>query len=150
MNFSGDGKMPTLKFTTLWDNHPGPGSMPCDVQFKDQCAIRMGASLLKSGVAMSTFTGVRCWSNLKHSPKHILRAEELANWLAKQKALVGTPSKRKKANSSHYQGKKGIVFIKDGWKGGGDHIDLWSGHAMRTGRTEWFELGWEVWFWPLD
>ena len=142
--------MATLKWKTVWDNHPYPVS-PCDTGlFGNQCAIRMGVALAKSGVNLASFTGARCWSNLKHSPKHILRAQELADWLAKQKAIVGKASKRKKVTSADYIGKTGIVFFKDGWASGGDHIDVWDGHALKAGRPEYFALGKEIWFWALS
>jgi hypothetical protein len=110
----------------------------------------MGVALTKSGVNLASFTGARCWPNLKHSPRHVLRAQELANWLVKQTALVGTVSKRKKAKSADYAGKKGIVFFQDGWTGGVDHIDVWDGHALKAGRPEYFALGKEIWFWQLS
>ncbi len=75
-----------VKFDTLWDNHPTVDSIlddvPCKTNgsraFDNQCAIRLGVSLEKSGVDTRSFKGVRCWHN--HGTGHILRAEELANW----------------------------------------------------------------------
>ncbi|BFM15697.1 hypothetical protein R50073_18800 [Maricurvus nonylphenolicus] len=74
-----------MKFNDLWENHPTVESLiddaPCKVNgkraFENQCAIRMGQALVKSGVNLTSFKGARCWH--KHSPAHILRAEELQN-----------------------------------------------------------------------
>lgn len=145
--------MSTILFQTLWDNHPGPDSTPCDIAtFPNQCAIRMGIALEKSHVDTSSFDtmfpGRRCYPGFKHSPRHILAAQELANWLEKQVALVGKPEKKKGVNSGDYGGKKGIVFIQNGW-GPTDHIDLWDGLEMKAGQASYFALGQAIWFWPL-
>ena len=76
--------MALLGFRELWDNHPYPQS-PCDSYFVNQCAIRMGVALEQTGL---TITGVaRCW--FRHTPHHILRAQELANALVKLTEHVG-------------------------------------------------------------
>jgi Type VI secretion system (T6SS), amidase effector protein 4 len=64
-----------LIFNELWLNHPGRNRRPCN--FTNQCAIRMGIALQKTNVNMSTFKGAKCWHG--HEPKHILRAQELAD-----------------------------------------------------------------------
>jgi len=110
----------------------------------------MGIALAGAGANLSSFAGARCYPSLKHSPRHILRAEELANWLVGQKQLVGPVSKRKKVTSADFAGKAGIVFIKDGWAAGGDHIDIWDGMSMRGGMLDYFAKGKEVWFWRLS
>lgn len=139
--------MPLLDWRAVWDNHPYP-ERPCDDSFQNQCAIRMGEALRGAEVPLSTFDGSDCWFG--HNPRHILRAEELANWLATREDLVGEVSKRRDTTFNDYMGRPGIVFIKDGWPGGGDHIDIWDGERLRGGLLEWFELGWEVWFWDLS
>lgn len=140
--------MAKVSFQKLWDNHPYPNS-PCDTKlFTNQCAIRMGIALESSGVNTSSFNGLRCYPFLKHSPKHILRAQELANWLKKQKHIVGDVKSYKKATSVDFAAKKGIVFIKNGW-GATDHIDVWDGVRMKGGSSIYFSLGQEVWFWEL-
>ncbi|WP_411751996.1 type VI secretion system amidase effector protein Tae4 [Serratia sp. (in: enterobacteria)] len=138
-----------LSFTQLWNNHPYPDS-PCDSTFINQCAIRMGVALEKSGINIHTFHGAKCYQNFKHSPRHILRAQELANWLLSRQDLVGKVAKKKKVSQNDYIGKKGIVFIKDGW-GSTDHIDVWDGSKMlmKGGSPDYFTLGTEVWFWEL-
>jgi len=66
-------------FSNLWLNHPYPKS-PCDKEtFSNQCAIRMGVALEKSGVDTSSFDVMypnrRCYPGLKYSPRHILAAK---------------------------------------------------------------------------
>lgn len=145
--------MPKILFKPLWDNHPGRDVKPCDgAAFPNQCAIRMGVALEKSHVNTSSFDTMypkrRCYPGVHHSPRHILAAQELANWLETQVPLVGKPEKRKNVNSGDYSGKKGIVFIQNGW-GPTDHIDLWNGIAMRAGGAEYFAIGEAIWFWEL-
>ena len=133
-----------VNFSTLWSNHPGRSSRPCN--FDNQCAIRMGLALQNSKVNMSSFRGARCW--FKHKPRHILRAQELADWISRKPGYFGVKQVHKGVSSSDFIGKKGIVFIKDGW-GPTDHIDLWDGAIMKGGSPDYFEKGKEVWFWKL-
>src|SRR5687767_6034542 len=115
-----------LDAQSVWDSHPYPDS-PCDTTyFKNQCAIRMSVALRGAGADLKTFQGAKCYPALKHSPKHVLRAQELANWLAGQTNLVGQVKKFKNVTHIDFVGRKGIVFIKDGW-GPTDHIDIWDG-----------------------
>jgi hypothetical protein len=142
--------MPRISFKELWDNHPYPNN-PCDTtHFTNQCAIRMGVALDKSGVNMDSFNGAKCYPGFKHNPKHILRAQELANWLKNQKAIVGKVKTYRNVTSADFKKKKGIVFIKNGW-GATDHIDVWDGKKMKMkgGSPSYFSLGKEVWFWEL-
>jgi hypothetical protein len=136
--------MGLLTFNELWKNHPYPDS-PCDSSFVNQCAIRMGVALEASGL---TVTGVtKCW--FKHTPRHILRAQELANALTKLGAYVGAVEKHTKpVTSADFANRKGIAFIMDGW-GSTDHIDLWDGVRLKGGDTSYFGLGKQVWFWSL-
>ena len=144
-----------LSFKTLWDNHPyikDAGKPPCTddkgkPHFENQCAIRMGIALDRAGKSLKSFRGTRCWHGHKN---HILRAEELANWLHAQKKDVGTRTVTKKAAHTQFSGKKGIVFFKDGWPRGGDHIDVWNGTQLAGGLNSYFVRATEVWFWKLD
>ncbi|WP_102795389.1 type VI secretion system amidase effector protein Tae4 [Bowmanella denitrificans] len=139
-----------MKFEELWNNHPTIKSSwfdddaPCIVDgeraFENQCAIRMGVCLTESGVDLSSFTGARCWHN--HNPSHILRAQELGDWLRSS----ASPFKRYEefdasAGFSNIGGKKGIIFFKNYYGPGnqGDHIDLWNGSRLTSLRT-WFEF----------
>lgn len=141
--------MATVSFEKLWNNHPYPDT-PCSTKyFKDQCAIRMGVALRGAAVDLSDFRGAKCYPGLKHEPKHILRAEELANWIAGKTTLFGERVVSKKVTHTDYFGKKGIIFIKDGW-GSGDHIDVWDGKNLKGGDTAWFARGKQVWYWELQ
>lgn len=132
-----------------WDNHPYP-DFPCDqALFENQCAIRMSVVLRGAGLSTASFSGAKCYPGLKHSPKHILRAQELANWLVRQTARVGVAKKHTKTvTSADFCGKKGLVFIKGGW-GPTDHIDVWNGSALKGGSLDYFSRGKEAWCWEL-
>ena len=134
----------TASFDLLWLNHPYPGS-PCAAEFPNQCAIRMGVALERSGVDMSSFPGARCWHG--HRPGHILRAQELADWLSIQGIFGPRTVFRKQRDLGD---KRGIVFVQNGW-GSTDHIDLWDGPngAMRAGSPDYLERGNAIWLWIL-
>jgi hypothetical protein len=133
-----------ITFEKLWEHHPGLALSPCS--FPNQCAIRMGVALAECKADLSSFKGTRCWEK-GHTPKHILRAQELADWMAKNQALFGERKayKRKKDSPkmSDFVGKRGIIFIKDGW-GSTDHIDLWDGYSMKAGDSSYFSKGIEI------
>ena len=135
----------SVGFVTLWENHPGKYARPCN--FDNQCAIRMGIALEKSGVDLSTYKGARCWYD-EH--KHILRAQELANWISRQNDLFGIKEEHKNVTYEDFIDRNGIVFIQDGW-GATDHIDLWNGNRriMKGGGSDYFSKGRAVWFWEL-
>lgn len=143
-----------VRFENLWKNHPGKGVFPCNkAVHQNQCAIRMSVTLDKSGVDISSFSGVKCWERHEDEFRHILRAQELADWIDKHPEIFGNAVKlsRKKfpkMNSKSFR-HTGIVFIKDGWLGGVDHIDLWNGIELKAGTNDYFEKGVEIWFWVL-
>jgi len=147
----------SVKFHTLWASHPmNKGNInPCTtdgkVNFENQCAIRMSVCLKNSGISLKSFSGAKCYPGHKHHQEHILRAEELAAWLEKKKAIFGKPTKKKKVKSSEYKGRKGIILLKNFWGTGnqGDHIDLWNGKMMTRGAPSYFSSSQEVWFWEL-
>ncbi|MEN3749625.1 type VI secretion system amidase effector protein Tae4 [Sphingomonas sp. HF-S3] len=141
--------MPTITWLKIWNAHPYPNS-PCDtVAFPNQCAIRMSVALTGAGINLSSFHGAKCYPNMGHDRRHILRAQELADWIALRPTTFGTVGKRKNVTASDYASKPGIVFIQNGW-GPTDHIDIWNGVLMKGGSPEYFALGKEVWFWPLS
>ncbi|CAM4441740.1 hypothetical protein SHLI107390_17630 [Shewanella livingstonensis] len=74
-----------MQFNKLWVNHPYPSNPYDKTLFANQCAIRMGVSLEASGIDISSFDKMypqrRCYPGLKHTPRHILAAQELANWI---------------------------------------------------------------------
>lgn len=109
----------------------------------------MGIALADAGLDLSSFDGVRCWSG--HSPGHILRAEELAIWLASQSEVGRFVRYSHRKSAADFQGRRGIIFIKDGW-GAGDHIDPWDGihtKKMLAGEPSWIAKGRQIWFWSL-
>ncbi|MCF6255038.1 MAG: type VI secretion system amidase effector protein Tae4 [Gammaproteobacteria bacterium] len=76
-----------VNFVKLWNSHPTVESFiddfPCKKNgkkaFDNQCAIRIGVAFEKTGVNLKSFKGAKCWHS--HKPAHILRAEEIENWL---------------------------------------------------------------------
>jgi hypothetical protein len=107
--------MPTVPWRKIWDAHPYPAS-PCDrVAFTNQCAIRMSVALAGAGVDLSSFRGARCYPGMGHGGSHILRAQELADWIARQHATFGMAGKRKNVTADDYARKPGLVFVQNGW-----------------------------------
>ncbi len=110
-----------LKFDKMWESYPTiqGEKTPCktngNINFDDQCAIRLGSCLATCGVDTSKLVpkSRHCW---QHNTKlgHILAAEELANGLAKYK-IEGIAT-FKKIDPSTFQavlaGKTGIIFSK--------------------------------------
>lgn len=144
-----------VSFAILWSKHPSNRGedAPCKKKddtpaFENQCAIRMGVCLKDGGINLSSFRGARCWFG--HS--HIIRAQELANWLKSQSGQFGKVEIKKKATWADYQNRKGIVFLMNFWGVGnqGDHIDLWDGSRMAHGDLSYFSRAQEVWFWPIS
>ncbi|MEJ2455374.1 MAG: type VI secretion system amidase effector protein Tae4 [Candidatus Thiodiazotropha sp.] len=150
-------------FSKMWDNHP-TGEFPCTESsgkkaYTNQCAIRMGVAFDKAGVSTKTFKGARCWH--EHAPKHILRAEELAEWLKGPFTPFGKVETFEAASGfSRISGRTGVIFFKDyyGSNGQGDHIDLWNGSRL-TKFVSWFDFLFmggshyakaTVWFWPVE
>lgn len=142
-----------ITFQQLWDNHPAitGNDNPCTtngkVNFSNQCAIRVGVSLAKSGVKTYLIPGAtHCWHKHDKSKGHIIRAEELANGL--NKFYIAGLHKMVKVSPGNFSkelsGKKGIIFFKDYWQRtnnekkesfrnrSGDHIDLWNGNKITS------------------
>ncbi|MFL0095637.1 T6SS effector amidase Tae4 family protein [Tenacibaculum maritimum] len=134
-----------VKFITIWNNHPGFANL-CN--FANQCAIRTGATFLKSNINMNTFKGVICWTPEHKKCNHVLRAQELADWMLTQPNKFGNASVKRETTHKDYRNKKGLVFFKDGW-GAMDHIDIWNGSEMKAGSKDYFSKAKEVWFWEL-
>jgi len=140
-------------FGTLWANHPtNQGDLfPCSnggaSNFDNQCAIRLGIALEKSGVSLKSFRGERCWFG--HG--HVLRAQELADWLRHGTVAVGVPEIARNTTYASYSTRAGIVFFRNFWGSGnqGDHIDLWNGSSMPGpgDHHSYFKRSEEVWFW---
>jgi hypothetical protein len=128
--------MRTIKFKDLWDNYPS--DPPCSTKdFKNQCAIRVGAALAKSGVVTTSLVpGSRhCWHH-KHSEGHALAAEELAAGLKKVRIRGISPAIEVPGEGfkSKLAGKKGIVFFKDYWMRNADAPDRPTGDHVPIGQ----------------
>jgi hypothetical protein len=148
-----------ITWDKLWASHPKRSSTPDPCVDKDgkklfhnQCAIRMGVCLHLAGMDLSSFKGERCYPAYKHKPPHVLRAEELAQWL-KTKLGPSRYSRYKRPEpykqlQKQKRGKKGIVFVKDFYEGGGDHIDLWNGSRAIDEYANYVQAT-EVWFWEI-
>ncbi|GAB3536041.1 MULTISPECIES: type VI secretion system amidase effector protein Tae4 [Photobacterium] len=156
------------KFGMIWEAHPSVENFfddfPCtnesgEKAFENQCAIRLGVALEGAGISTKGFRGVRCWHG--HKPGHILRAEELANWLKGPSSPFKQVIEFEASEGfSMIKGKKGIIFFKDyyGPNNQGDHIDLWNGSRL-TRYSSWIEFAMRggrhyskstVWFWPVS
>lgn len=161
-------------FATLWNNHPhvkGDGPLLDKRVYENQCAINLSASLIRSGVSMTSYNGA--WSWQKDKPKYAIRAQELANWLAaggsrlstKVEKLQGPEVFGEVEGKKGIPGRSGIVFFQNYWGAGaqGDHIDLWNGSRL-TDMLSWVRIhmrfrdiglgtdyrkAQSVWFWPL-
>ncbi len=166
------------KFKTIWNNYPDKDEMKkkcfnkqpnSQKPFSDYCAILLSECLIRSGFNLSSARGNRCWSH--SGPKHLLLAEDVANWLAKSPPVgIG---KRESVTPNLFQNKlstrTGIIFFKDYWQRGnesfqarsGDHIDLWnkneitsSGMFVRNileffGRVSDLNKSRDIWFWEI-
>ncbi len=179
-----------VEFKDLWYGHPINESVqtPCIAPkdgnyhgqnalqgfptFANQCAIRMGVALKRSGVRPHQISG--CLTCSAHDPDHMhyIRAHELANALSRAR-LEGVGAREQITGTSTAEfypqlfGRTGIIFIKDYWhrsidKPGrptGDHIDVWNGYrSSAKWLMEWFSwLGYysnyadanEIWFWEV-
>lgn len=167
-----------LDFEVLWKNYPDKNFMKARCQnkqksssapFGNYCAIMLSEALIKTGASTVNAKVKKCWSHT--GMRHILLAEEMANWL--NKSNIGGLGKVEKVDPKKFQDKlgnrTGIVFFKDYWQRGneslngrsGDHIDLWnkseitsSGMFARSvyeffGAVSDFNDSKEVWFWEI-
>lgn len=130
--------MPT--FHQLWINHPnvkGEGPQLDKSQYQNQCAINLYAALQRAGANVKTFNGQLSWQ--KDKPKYAVRAQELANWLARPGMLPGTKVEKFSGKEvfEKIRGKRGIIFFQNYWGPGnqGDHIDLWDGFRLTHPRS---------------
>ncbi len=81
-----------VSFADLWKNHPAnaatPVFQPCRAKdgspgFDNQCVIRLGESLVASGVSLASFSGAFCWHG--HGKRHPLRVEEfMSGWIPRR------------------------------------------------------------------
>jgi hypothetical protein len=143
-----------MHFQDLWDAYPTEHD-PCQktdgTPYHDhQCAIRMGVCLANAGYNLTSCPAMRCWHG--HGRRHIIKSQELANWLVtRTKDLGATLTRRRNVTHNDYTKVKGIVFFQHFWGDNhqGNHIDLWDGKVTRTGASSDFSESEAVWFWEL-
>ena len=155
-----------LDFKELWKNHPAIREEidPCrhlatkEPFFTNQCAIRMGVCLGRSGFDLSLYSGRKCWHH-PESENHTLRVMELIKYL--RGVLPKEILTIKKSSEGHFDyfdfdGLTGIVAFQDFWdtndngKNDGDHIDLWDGDKLAYGDNDYFERSDLVYFWEIE
>jgi hypothetical protein len=166
-----------VSFNQLWANHPTNlgDQFPCRTlgiaNFENQCAIRLGICLKRSGVTPAQLRGAITCNQAALTPHsgddmHYLRARELANAI-RGASIPGIGAAAVLADPSNFaeelNGRKGIIFFNGYWwritdttRPTGDHIDLWNG--WRTSAKMLFPwFGWlggynkssEIWFWEV-
>lgn len=89
---------------------------------------------------MKTFTRTLSWQ--KDRPKHAIRAQVMADWLARPGILQGSVKKFSgKEAFENMAAKTGIVFFQNYWGPSeqGNHIDLWNGFRL-TDWTSWIRI----------
>ena len=141
-----------LTFKQLWNHYPDDDN-PCTTMgksnFANQCAIRVGVALTRSGVSTTTLRGVtHCWQHPKREG-HVLRASELASALMRAQidGLGRAQTLGAKDFKTQLAGKTGIIFFRDYWQRSrdrdgaptGDHIDLWN-QSRLTDWSSWIRV----------
>lgn len=134
-----------ITFETIWGNRTtvnqcvNPNTNTHDKNWENQCAVRLGFTLEKSGVSFKSFKGARC----PYGPKlngMAARAAEVRDWLMTQ-PFEGCP---KPINITGFdwrkkiEGKTGIVYFSGYWHrdtdgpnvNTGNHIDLWNKNTL--------------------
>lgn len=138
--------------------------------YANQCAVRLGVSLKRAGVA--PLRGVATCGAHDPAEMHYINAAGLANaiergnlpGIGKSERITGTEA------AQFYPklfGRTGILYIQDYWhrstdtpgRPTGDHIDVWNGYrSSAKWLMEWFSwLGYysnyagarEIWFWEI-
>ena len=141
-----DKQIAAVPFSRIWDSYPS--DPPCidktgkpPLGWDNQCAVRLGVALARSGVSFASFPlGGRCPVGPSSGPM-IGSAQRVADWL-KTHPFPGCSRPQIIPSGgweSALNGRTGIVFFKDYWRrqgetngaGTGDHIDLWN-RSKRT------------------
>lgn len=135
-----------VSFKELWDKYPSEKINHINTktkkdEFINHCAINISETLYQNGIKLKSFEGVKCYHKCPTGKNiHVIRAQELADWL-KKRPFAGCPKPlelkgnefREKLNN-----RTGIIFFKDYWQRNnetgeirtGDHIDLWDGKGI--------------------
>jgi hypothetical protein len=167
-----------VKFETIWQNYPDehpcldPKTSKPPKGYSNQCAMRVGYALEKSGISFASFSGKRCPFGPRNGGM-VAGAQELANWLGPNR-FPGCPKPETYTGKDAFEkvgGRTGIIFLANYWQREGetdstrtgDHIDLWNGSRM-TAYSSWLRvhlgIAWDglwsdfrgaskVLFWPI-
>ena len=179
-----------VKFVDLWRGHPinesvtTPCIAPHDLTnlegehvplgfpvFHNQCAIRMGVALRRTGVQERQLGGCSTCSVHPSSDMHFINASQLANSLAHASIPASGRSRRSPAPSPRTTTRScsGAPASSTSRTAGNarrtasgrqvDHIDVWNGYrSSAKWLLEWFSwLGYysnyanagEIWFWEV-
>ncbi len=179
-----------VQFVDLWRGHPVNESVltPCLAPrelinlekkqvaqglpvFSNQCAIRMGVSLRRSGVSHSQLSGCSTCGVHAKEDMHFINANQLANGILRANLPGFAPVKKITGPQvarfyPELLGKTGVIYVQDYWRRStdtgratGDHIDVWNGYRSSTKwLMEWFSwVGYysnyahagEIWFWEV-
>ena len=146
--------MSKIPFETIWKNYPSedpcrnPKTGRVSSGYSNQCAMRVGYALEKSGVSFASFKAKRCPHGAKNSGL-VAGAQELANWLGPI-SVPGCPKAESYSGKEAFEkikGRSGIIFLANYWQRPGetgttrtgDHIDLWNGSRL-TAYSSWFRV----------
>src|SRR5438034_3122658 len=119
--------MPAIKFETIWQNYPK--SDPCidpktgkpPKGYPNQCAMRVGYALAKSGVCFDSFKGSRCPKS-ERSSGLVAGAQDLANWLGPNR-FEGCPKGETYTGKTVFEkikGRTGVIFLANYWQREGE------------------------------
>lgn len=137
-----------VRFANLWAGYPSSkpyvdartGAVPTG--YENQCAIKVSIALVAAGEKLTSFRGAAVTVN---SEKAAIRAQELAEWLKKERIQGLAPIPESIAGAdweSKIKKRTGIVYFADYWlRSGekvpsGDHIDLWNGSRLTASGLE--------------
>ncbi len=137
-----------ITFEELWNKYPSKDLKHINAktkkdEFGNHCAINVSEALYQNGIKLKSFRGVKCYHKCPSGKNiHVLRAQELANWL-KKRPFAGCPKALEYTGETYedkVNGKTGIIFFKDYWQRNGetgdtrtgDHIDLWNENELAS------------------
>jgi len=130
-------------FETLWNNYPDPDkngnpAHPSSEGDINQCAIRCGLALQKSGVDFSNYnTGPVTTEGYPRG------AKSLADWIWMN---YGRPTIVSQSDfQKNYWNQTGIIFINQTDPRYSPHIDLFNKGETGSG----YYRGTEIWFWNI-
>lgn len=152
---------PAVTFADLWANYVtgDPYADPTGA-YKNQCAIRMSATLHRVGIEMKSFSEkVIKPPPGKETIGRILlkgratatRADEMATWLNLQ-PFCGLPKRPEDVTGKDWEmkvkGRTGIIFFGEYWsrdgesldRASGGHIDLWNKDTLTPSSTSFFRF----------